>query len=114
MGPHRFQRWVEARSRCKNDDSVVATLAIFSSRALALLSDKSDGTITTLRGGLSSCKQFLSPATRNKVNKLSLAYAVVRHVTGSYCDDLIQDLERELFPAPAAPLVHPPVARVWL
>lgn len=48
---------------------------------------------------MSSCKKLLTPGTRNKVNKSSLAFVVARHVTSSYCDPPIRDLDQELNPA---------------
>eukprot|EP00929_Paragymnodinium_shiwhaense_P108326 TRINITY_DN7463_c2_g1_i1.p1 TRINITY_DN7463_c2_g1~~TRINITY_DN7463_c2_g1_i1.p1 ORF type:complete len:300 (-),score=49.75 TRINITY_DN7463_c2_g1_i1:91-990(-) len=81
-------------------DCVVSILANFNGKALRAMAYSSGTHVSTLREGMVSCKDKLTKSTRNKMNKLSVAFSAARHLTSEYCDQLLGDIVAELAPSP--------------
>ena len=77
-------------------DSTITLLADFHNEALALLSAKAPHGASTIRQGMMASRDRLSRNTAGKITKLNISYAVCRHLTKEYTQQLINVIEREL------------------
>jgi hypothetical protein len=93
-------------SRCRPllTDPATTILANFAGSALELLSARCGRKLSTVREGLLLSRPRLDRRTISKIQKLSDAYAVVRHLTTFYAADLLHELDAQL-KVVAGPLV---------
>ena len=79
-------------------DNTIAVLADFAVQVLHASSSHFGRPVTSINDAMIMSKGALSRKLTNKIQKVNVAYAVCRHISKEYCDELLDDMKAQLAP----------------